>query len=513
MIEMTNIVKTYGDVRALDCVSFQMEPGEIHALLGENGAGKSTLMKVVYGMTAPDEGVITVNGMKVDMKNPMQAIKLGIGMVHQHFMLAEAMSVTENIIVGEEPRSGSRIDYGNAKKRISDMIEQFHFSIQADDKVSDLTVGEKQQVEILKVLYRNAEVLILDEPTAVLSPIEVEGLFDVLRRLKKKGKSCVIITHKLYEVIKIADRVTVMRDGVVTGYVDKEQMSHISVNKLAELMVGRPIQMQRYVRKSMSGNIRLKVTDLSYKVNGRSILEGISFSIKEGEILGIAGVEGNGQSELVQALTGLLKPDSLEILLDGISVTGKARQFIDSGIGHVPEDRLKCAVAESMSISDNMILGYQNEATFSSHGWMRYKNIKKVCEERISKYKIKTKGSETLVSQLSGGNQQKVVIARVFAQAPKVMVCAQLTRGVDVGASEYFYSELMKFRDAGNAILLISSDLQEVMMLSDTIAVMYKGKIVQLKNAEEYSQEEIGMLMAGAQASQGKGESNEAENK
>lgn len=502
MIEMINVVKTYGDVTALNHVSFDTGRGEIHALLGENGAGKSTLMKVLYGMTIPDEGEMTINQERVKIKTPMDAIKLGIGMVHQHFMLAEAMSVMENIIAGEEPIKGRRIDYGKAHKGITEMIEQFHFSIRADSKVSELTVGEKQQVEILKVLYRSAQVLILDEPTAVLSPGEVEGLFEVLRGLKAQGKSCIIITHKLYEVIQIADRITVMRDGVVTGKVDKEEIGQISVDRLAEFMVGRTIQTQRLQRERTRGKVCLEVKNLICKKGARTILDDISFAVREGEILGIAGVEGNGQSELIQALTGLLKTDSMELLLDGEAVKGTSRAFIDRGIGHIPEDRLKYAVAEDMSIAENVVLGYQSDEQFSKHGLMRNKNILKICEERIKKYKIKSSGSEMPVRQLSGGNQQKVVIARVFAQKPRFMVCAQLTRGVDIGASEYFYSELMKFRDAQNAVLLVSSDLQEVMMLSDTIGVMYKGRLIGVKPAQEYTREEIGRLMAGAASGQ-----------
>lgn len=506
MIEMEDIVKTYGNVTALNEVSFQIKRGEIHALLGENGAGKSTLMKVLYGMTIPDRGKIVIEGKTVGIKNPMQAIRLGIGMVHQHFMLAEAMSVIDNIIAGEEPKNKNKIDYGCAKTQIEEMIKRFRFSLKPDTKVADLTVGEKQQVEILKVLYRSAEVLILDEPTAVLSPSEVEGLFEVLRELRSQGKSCIIITHKLYEVVQIADRITVMRDGVVTGKVGNQEISQISVDQLAEYMVGRTIQLKRKERQVGTGEVCLEVKNLNFSAAGRKILDQINFSIKEGEILGVAGVEGNGQSELLQALTGLLRPDSMELLLDGNIVSGDARAFIDHGIGHVPEDRLKYAVAEEMSIADNIVLGYQNDRQFSHRGWMNHKNIKKVCEERIRKYKIKTSGTETKIRQLSGGNQQKVVIARVFAQNPRCMICAQLTRGVDIGASEYFYSELRKFRDDGNAVLLVSSDLQEVMMLSDTIAVMYKGRIVGQKPAASFTQEAIGKLMAGGKETSGQEE-------
>lgn len=496
-VNLKEIVKTYPNVLALDHASMEIKRGEIHALLGENGAGKSTLMKVLYGMARPDSGKIEINGKRVEIHNPMEAIQLGIGMVHQHFMLSGAMSVVENIIVGAEPMKGRQIDYSRAETEIQEMIEKFGFSVSPDAVVDELTVGEKQQVEILKILYRSAEVLILDEPTAVLSPQETERFFEVLRKMKKDGKSCIIITHKLYEVFQIADRVTVMRNGIVTGHIGSEGMKETSVSQLVEYMVGSNVIDEENYEIKEFGEVCLEVKDLRYNKNGKAILDGIDIQIRKGEILGIAGVEGNGQSELVKALTGLIHPDSMELKLEGKEVCGTAKDFIKSGIGHIPEDRLKYAVAENMTISENMILGYHDKEEFSRKGIMKLKDIKAETEARIRKYRIKTAGPDALISQLSGGNQQKVVVARVFEETSKVLVCSQLTRGVDISTSQFFYSLLRKFKEEGNAVLLVSSDLQEILKLSDTVAVMYKGKIAGIKKKTEFTTEEIGILMTG----------------
>ena len=340
-IFLKEIVKRYPGVLALDHVSMEIKEGEIHALLGENGAGKSTLMKVLYGMTKADQGTIEINGERVEIKTPMDAIDLGIGMVHQHFMLADAMSVVENVIAGAEPTYKGVIDIHRAKNEVSVMIEKFGFSVSPDALIEDLNVGEKQQVEILKVLYRSANFLILDEPTAVLSPQEVDRFFEVLRRMKADGKSCVIITHKLYEVFQIADRVTVMRAGSVTGGVAPEDMRATSVAKLAEFMVGKSTNLSEGADHVIGSQVSLDVDNITYKKDKRVILNRVHFQIHKGEILGVAGVEGNGQSELVQALTGLLKPEIFKVKLDGLPLSGQTKDFIRQGIGHIPEDRLK----------------------------------------------------------------------------------------------------------------------------------------------------------------------------
>lgn len=497
MIEMKHIVKTYSSVKALDDVSFTLHPGEIHALLGENGAGKSTLMKVLYGMTQPDAGTIELDGRTQSFHKPSDAIAAGIGMVHQHFMLAGALTVTENVIVGAEPGTAAAVDYKAAAKIVAEMIERFSFTVQPDKKVSTLPIGEMQQVEILKLLFRGASTLILDEPTAVLSPIEVDRLFEVLRGLKAQGKSCVIITHKLYEVLQIADRITIMRNGVVTGHVESGQMQEISADQLAEYMVGRALVQP--VRRSgkQSDEVRLRLRDLNYSVKKQKLLDNVCLDIHAGEILGIAGVEGNGQSELVKILTGNLKPDSMELLLDGEPLCGNAKSFLRSGVGHIPEDRLKYAVAEDMTIEENLILGYEDTKDFCRRGLLRHGKIQKTAKERLKKYHIKAAGSKSTIRQLSGGNQQKVVIARVFEAAPKVMICSQLTRGVDIGASEYFYQLLHAYSEKGNAVLLVSSDLQEVLAHSDTVGVMYHGRLSTCRPAGSYTMQSIGLLMVG----------------
>lgn len=507
IVNLEDIVKTYPNVTALNHVSMKIETGEIHALLGENGAGKSTLMRVLYGMTRPDSGKIEIDHRPVKIENPMKAINMGIGMVHQHFMLADAMNVVENIIVGAEPKKNGRVDYNQAKQDISEMIRKFGFSVSPEALVENLTVGEKQQVEILKILYRSAQVLILDEPTAVLSPQEVERFFEVLRRMKEDGKSCIIITHKLYEVFQIADRITVMRNGVVTGHVEPEDMGKISVSQLAEYMVGKTSGFSGNDRKDNNfGEVCLQVENLNYMYANQAVLDNITFQIRKGEILGIAGVEGNGQSELVKALTGLITPDQMTLKLDGEKLCGSVKDFIKRGIGHIPEDRLKYAVAENMSIEENLVLGYQDKSEFCEKGIMKLKKIRKMSAERIDRYRIKTPDSKTLVSQLSGGNQQKVVVARVFEEASKVLICSRLTRGVDISTSEFFYSLLREFCERGGAALLVSSDLEEILKLSDTIAVMYKGKIAGMRKKEEFTREEIGTLMTGGTLDQGKEE-------
>lgn len=496
-VSLNEIVKTYSNVTALDHVSIAIEEGEIHALLGENGAGKSTLMKVLYGMTQPDSGEIIVDGKKQDICNPMQAIQLGIGMVHQHFMLAGAMNVVENVIAGAEPRKGKVVDYHRAEKEIRNMIDKFGFSVSLHSLIDELTVGEKQQVEILKILYRSAEVLILDEPTAVLTPQETENFFRILRKMKENGKSCIIITHKLYEVFQIADRVTIMRNGIVTGHIEKDQMKHISVDQLVEYMVGDNAWNEEKIENNVIGDVRFEAENLRYEKAGKLILDNVSFKIHSGEIFGIAGVEGNGQSELVKVLTGLIKPDAMTLKLDGKEIQGSVKDFIKSGIGHIPEDRLKYAVAENMTIAENLILGYQDKTEFFKHGIMRLSEIRNMAEKRIEKYHIKTSGADDLISQLSGGNQQKVVVARVFEEMSKVLICSQLTRGVDISTSQFFYSLLRKFQKEGNSVLLVSSDLQEIFKLSDTIAVMFKGKIVGIRKKKDFTVEEIGILMTG----------------
>ena len=494
VLEMRKIIKTYPRVKALDSVDFDLEPGEIHALLGENGAGKSTLMKVLYGMTRPDSGEIVLRGERVEMKNSAKAIACGIGMAHQHFMLADNLSVLENVIAGAEPKGRFGVDYKAARAQVDAMVERFSFHLDCDVLVEKLSVGEKQRVEIMKLLYRGADILILDEPTAVLAPPEVDSLFDTLRRLRADGKSIIIITHKLYEVCTIADRVTVMRDGCVTARVDK---ANITTTQLVQAMVGRSIQLDARAPSQGFGKVCFAAKSLGYRENGRPLFEGVDMEIREGEIYGIAGVEGNGQSELLRVVTGLERPTEGELRLDGQPLTGGSHGFIHAGVGHVPEDRHRYAMVGQESIATNLILGYHDLPDYRTRGFYSKHKIDVYADRAIREYSIKTPGAEVLMDELSGGNQQKVVIARVFNQSPKFVVCAQPTRGVDIGATEYIHSMIWKLRDEGKAVLLISADLQEVRKLSDTISVIYKGRLLETRPAQDFDETALGELMAG----------------
>ena len=497
-IEMRGITKIYPGVRALDNVSFSVEQGEIHSLLGENGAGKSTLMNVLYGMTTPDAGEILVEGKPVTIRRSAQAIALGIGMVHQHFMLTPVMTITENVIVGCEPVHGPFLDRKKATESVQALIDKFHFRLNASARVQTLSVGEQQRVEILKALYRGANVLILDEPTAVLTPQEVGELFSVLRELKAAGKSIIIITHKLRETAEIADRVSVLRAGVM---VDQGlSAAGCSASDLALMMVGRKVDLS-YTRRSKSiGETAYQVQNLNLTVKGVPILRDVALEVHKGEILGIAGIEGNGQSELIEVLTGLRKPDSMDLVKDGQPLSGKTAAFLSAGVGHIPEDRLVRGMIGPMTIEDNIILGYHRKKEFSKHGIRRKNEIRAFSEKQLTDYQIKAPNVLEKCGSLSGGNQQKVVVARVFSEDPDVLIAAQPTRGVDVGAQELIHSRLLDLRDAGKAVLLISADLDEVRRLSDRIAVIYEGKIVAQGSYDTWNEMELGLLMAGEKA-------------
>ena len=451
-------------------------------------------------MHRPDGGEVFLNGEKVSLKDSSAAIAKGIGMVHQHFMLVPVLSVAENVVAGKEPRKGLFYDHEQAVHQVSELAGKSGFSVDPRARVETLSVGQMQRVEILKALYRGAEVLILDEPTAVLTPLEVQELFRALRALRDEGKSIVIITHKLYEVMEIADRCTVLRDGKLVGSVDK---ANTDMQQLASMMVGREYSFEGRHPSMHIGELLCRVDGLSYSRSGIKILDDISLSIHKGEILGIAGIDGNGQTELIEALTGLLKPDSMELELNGKAISGTAADFIAAGIGHVPEDRTARGLSLRRSVEENSILGYEHQKRFSRRGVMNYKNIRKNAESLIADYRIKTENAATPCGALSGGNQQKVVIARVFSQNPEVVICAQPTRGVDVSASEYIHEVMLSYRDSGKGILLISADLDEVKKLSDNIAVIYKGRIVALDRAENFDDNRLGLLMTGAAVEKG----------
>ena len=492
---MRGIVKQYPLVRAIDGADFTVEQGEIHSLLGENGAGKSTLMKILYGMTTPTAGEVRVFGKPVAITRPAQAIALGIGMVHQHFMLTPVMTVAENVVIGSEPVRGVFFDRKKAEAQVAAMIDEYNFHISATAKVETLSVGEQQRVEILKALYRGADLLILDEPTAVLTPQEVEDLFRVMRQLKAAGKSIIIITHKLKETMEIADRVSVLRQGkmIESGV----PVAGTTMNELAQMMVGRDVELSVTRRAEQVGEENFSVRGLSLTERGVPILRDVCLSLRKGEILGIAGIEGNGQTELIEVLTGLRRPDHMELFKDGKPLSGNAAAFLAAGVGHVPEDRMTRGLVLEMSIEDNLILGYHRRPAFARRGLRLASAIRRFAEQERTEFAIKAPNVQERCSALSGGNQQKVVIARVFSENPDVIIVAQPTRGVDVGAMEYIHHRLLDLRDGGKSILLISADLDEVRSLSDRLAVIYGGRIVAEGKPDTWSDMEIGLLMTG----------------
>lgn len=495
MLSMQNITKRFASTLALDGVDFQLRQGEIHALLGENGAGKTTLMKILYGMIKPDTGQILLDGQRVNMRHSTDALSKGICMVHQHFMLIPAFTILENVITNDEPRKGIFTDVAAAREQVKALIARFDFALDPDARVENLSVGEQQRVEILKALYRKAKILILDEPTAVLTPHEVNNLFSVLRLLKAQGTSIIIITHKLKETFAIADRITVLRDGRI---IQQDLLpSDTDVSRLSCMMVGRQIKKQRPAKQSETGAVCLEVKHVSVTEHSIAKLKDISFTVHKGEILGVAGIEGNGQSQLLEVLTGLRKPDTGEIYLNGSVVQGDAAAFLKNRISHIPEDRLSMGLVKEMSVEDNLILGYHHEETVCKHGFMRRRSIAERAQESIKSFQIKTHDSHSLVRTLSGGNQQKIVIARSLNHDPEVMIAAHPTRGVDIGAMEYIHSKIIEMRDSGKAVLLVSADLDEVRTLSDRIIVLYEGQIVLTSFPGEHSEMQLGIMMTG----------------
>ncbi len=500
IVRMTDISKVYpsSNVRALDHVDFTLKKGEIHSLLGENGAGKSTLMKILYGMNAPYSGEVVIYGEKKIMSKPIHAIELGISMVHQHFMLTPVMTVAENIVIGREPRKGILFDRESAEREIQKMIDTYGFNLSPKAKVEDLSTGEQQRVEILKAMYGGAGIIILDEPTAVLTPQEVNDLFAIMRRLKADGKTIVIITHKLKETINIADRASVLRDGKMIR--TDIQVKDTTIEELSRYMVGRDVELGIQRPSLEIGEVAFEVRNLNLVEREHSILKQINLKVHRGEILGIAGIEGNGQSELLEVLTGVRKPTSMELRKNGELLKGDARAFIDQGIGHVPEDRMSQGLVASMSIMENLILGYHKRPQFSKRGLLKDTEIEEFSDQMIEEYRIKAPGSRTPCKMLSGGNQQKVVIARIFSEDPDIIIIAQPTRGVDIGAMEYIHSRMLDLRDEGKAILLLSADLDEVRNLSDRLLVIYEGEIVAEAERNQMNESEIGLYMTGSRS-------------
>jgi len=493
-VEMRHITKQFGTLKANDSASLRVSPGEIHALVGENGAGKSTLMKILYGMHKPDEGEIFISGKKVSIDSPAHAIQLGIGMVHQHFMLIPPLSVAENIILGKEPTSLlSFIDRRRAEKLINELSDSYHLQIEPGAKIRELSVGLQQRVEILKILYRKAEILILDEPTPVLTPQEIEELFSTLKNMKNQGKTVILITHKLSEVMEISDNVTVMRHGKVISSLETKSTTK---TELSKMMVGRESGTPTEKSASTSGQPLLLVENISCSSDRHvRALKCVSFKIQEGEIFGIAGVEGNGQSELVEALTGLRKIDSGKIELCGIPLTDRrALAFV----AHIPEDRIKRGLVLDLSLAENLLLGRQREKILSGKFGLSRKTLDKYAGSAITKYDVRPPNPDARVRSLSGGNQQKLIIAREFSKDAKLIVASQPTRGLDIGAIEFVHNALLSERNKGKAVLLVSSDLEELLALSDRIAVVYEGEIAAVFNSSETNERQIGLYMTGA---------------
>jgi simple sugar transport system ATP-binding protein len=496
-VELRGITKTFGSLVATDEVSLTVEPGEVHGLLGENGAGKSTLMNVLFGMVAADRGEILVDGARAMLRGPGDAVRLGIGMVHQHFMLVPVFSVAENVVLGAEPtRFGQLLDYRRARAQIREVSSRFGLDVDPDSIIENLPVGIQQRVEILKALNRDAQVLILDEPTAVLTPQETEALFAIMRSLTDSGRSVVFITHKLKEVLEIADRITVMRRGQVVGTTTPRDTSE---SKLAEMMVGRSVNLTVDKPPAVPSDTVLQLTELRV-LDDRSILtvDGVTLDVRGGEILAIAGVQGNGQTELVEAITGLRKPISGTITLDGKNVTGSPpRAMLRRGLAHIPEDRQHDGLVLPMSIADNLVLNQHSAPAFASFGTRKLSAVREHAASMIHDFDIRADGGQVAAQTLSGGNQQKVVVARELSRPIRLLVAAQPTRGLDVGSIEYVHRRIVSERDKGVAVLLVSSELDEVMALGDRIAVMYEGKVVGVVDPS-VGREQVGLLMAGA---------------
>jgi general nucleoside transport system ATP-binding protein len=495
-LELRGITKRFPGVLANDHVDFDLRRREVHALLGENGAGKSTLMNILYGLYHPDEGEIFARGRRISLSSPKDAIEHGIGMVHQHFMLIPVMTVAENIVLASEPRTaGVFLDYDAAKKRVADMARTFKFAINPDARVENISVGQQQRVEILKALYRNAEILILDEPTAVLTPQEAHELFEILENLRTEGLSIIFISHKLNEVLEIADRITVLRRGKKIDTLPREGATE---KELARLMVGREVLLRVDKAPASPTEPLLQVEDL-HVVDDRGLeaVRGVSFQVRAGEIVAVAGVDGNGQTELIDALAGLRHPLSGRIALGGEDVTGEnARHVLDHGLGHIPEDRQRRGLVLDFTLAENLGLHDYRKEPNSRFGWMFPNRLVRWARRLLEQFDVRGGGPQTRAAALSGGNQQKVVLAREISREPSVLLAAQPTRGLDVGAIEFVHRRLVEARDSGKGVLLVSLELEEVLSLADRILVIYEGRIVQ-EYPPDVTEEELGIAMTG----------------
>lgn len=496
VIEMLGIRKEFGSFVANDNITLQLKKGEIHALLGENGAGKSTLMNVLFGLYQPEAGEIKVKGKTVKVTDPNVANDLGIGMVHQHFMLVENFTVTENIILGNELTKAGMVNIKDAAKKIQKLSEMYGLDVDPNAKIEDISVGMQQRVEILKTLYRGADILIFDEPTASLTPQEINELIQIMKRLIQEGKSIILITHKLKEIMDVSDRVTVIRKGEGIGTVITAETNP---NELASLMVGRQVEFKTVKSEAKPTDDTLVVKDLVVAdYRGIDKVKGLNLTVRKGEILGIAGIDGNGQSELIEAITGLRKVKTGSVSINGKDITNKKpRKITESGVGHIPQDRHKHGLVLDFSIGHNIALQTYYQKPISKSGIMNYKKVSELAQKVINDFDVRTQGEHTPARALSGGNQQKAIIGREVLRDPDLLIAALPTRGLDVGAIEFIHQRLIEQRDNGKAVLLLSFELDEVMNVSDRIAVIYDGQIVDTLLPKETSEQELGLLMAG----------------
>lgn len=497
VLEARGITKVFPGVVANQDVNLKLRKGEILALLGENGAGKSTLMNIIFGLYHPTEGEILVNGQPVTMKTPRDAIALGIGMVHQHFQLVPVMTVTDNIMLGDEQIKYGLLDRRKVAARVQELSERYDLQVNTEAVVEDLPVGVRQRVEIVKALYRNANILILDEPTAVLTPQEIEGLFRVMQTLKEQGNSIIFITHKLKEVLRIADRIMVLRSGRTVGEADPKTATQ---QQLAEMMVGREVILTVEKDEAVPGAVVLELENLKASSDlGDPALRNVSLSVRSGEIVGVAGVQGNGQTELVEVITGLRKAEAGSVRIKGIDMTNASpRRIMQEGqSSHVPEDRHAYGMVDSYSIADNLVLNQYYLAPYVRAATIQRGAIEEHARRLVAEFDVRTPGIHTHGGSLSGGNQQKMVVAREFSRPIELLIAAQPTRGIDVGSIEFIHTQIVAKRDEGVAVLLVSAELDEIMALSDRIAVMYKGEIIDIVDRKDATREGLGLLMAG----------------
>ncbi|MFS0563869.1 MULTISPECIES: ABC transporter ATP-binding protein [Brevibacillus] len=504
VVEMRGITKRFPGIIANDNINLSVKKGEIHALLGENGAGKSTLMNVLFGLYQPEEGEILINENTVKITSPNVANELGIGMVHQHFMLVEKFTVTENIVLGNEPKNGLQIDIKQAVKAVEQLSNQYGLQVDPNAKIEQISVGMQQRVEILKTLYRGADILIFDEPTAVLTPQEINELIEIMHNLVKEGKTIILITHKLKEIMAVCDAVTIIRRGKV---IDSLMVKDTNPDELAAKMVGREVNFRVDKTEAQPKGPILSVENVVAMGNrGVNALNGISLEVRAGEILGIAGVDGNGQSELIEVLTGLRKITSGRVLLNGKEITNHTpRDISESGLSHIPEDRHKRGLILDFTMSENMVLETYFHPTFNKNGFLDYGAIDKHAARLIEEFDVRTPSIHTPARALSGGNQQKAIIAREVDKNPDLLIAAQPTRGLDVGAIEFIHRRLVDQRDKGKAVLMLSLELDEIINVADRIAVIYEGKIVGIVDAKSTNEQELGLMMSGGKRMQGVG--------